>query len=598
MLLNKFTYKGSYLIIPNDLTIGELTDYLVKPIGKYKVYYSEEVYMKEISHNNTKLMLIGYCFDIRDFKLSEDEILKNIILAEDTAEELDYINGRYNILIQKEDTVELYSDASQLQPLVYHHESKALASHDLLLYNILKINEVQNIDKISDRQSELDFTRFENIYKFNPSLKLTLNTFNFERIYPREELVKRSVEEVADEIKPYLDHSISWLKNQPNEKFLTITGGIDSRLSAALTNSFSDQVEYLTYYSPAKKLASQMARLIHLTDRKIAEQFKNNLKWNHSIINIFDYQPNSQEYNYYNELFNSRHAFGLINYYRNEKKYNHAIHVKSTVYGLGKADFDNDLDEKEDTYSFYHRCIHGIGKEFTKNYDLKSEVNGYFKRNLINEGVTKNRHYFDLFHLESRMGNWHSVITLETDPEVDEFIFVNARKLIDLIQQPPVEDRRKFNLYKTLINRYWPVLLHFGINKQKNMFETSRTSSEFLSSTIVESLNKITLAKEEDKIIAVPEKGKVRVEDIFSFNIRTKYKNIRLSSLYNNPKGKGKLKVIIRNEGYYEFFDIVHLNKGVILEAKETPYSVMILYNNTFKRETWSQAGKIIIEEL
>src|SRR5699024_3155301 len=292
---------------------------------------------------------------------------------------------------------------------------------------------------------------------------------------------------MVKEMKPYLDQEILWLKNQPNEKFLTITGGIDSRLSAALTTSFSDQIEYLTYYTPAKKLATQMARLIHLTDRKIAEQLKNNLKWNHSIINIFDYQPNSQEYNYYNELFNSRHAFGLINYYRNEKKYNHAIHVKSTVYGLGKADFDNDLDEKEDTYSFYHRCIHGIGKEFTKNYDLKSEVNGYFKRNLINEGVTKNRHYFDLFHLESRMGNWHSVITLETDPEVDEFIFVNARKLIDLIQQPIVEDRRKFNLYKTLINRYWPVLLHFGINIQKNMFETSRTSSEYLSSTIVES---------------------------------------------------------------------------------------------------------------
>src|SRR5699024_2647189 len=368
--------------------------------------------------------------------------------------------------------------------------------------------------------------------------------------------------------------------------------------SAALTTSFSDQIEYLTYYTPAKKLATQMARLIHLTDRKIAEQLKNNMKWNHSIINIFDYQPNSKEYSYYNELFNSRHAFGLVNYYRNEKKYKHAIHIKSTVYGLGKADFDNELDDKEDTYSFYHRCIHGIGKDFKKKYDLEQEVNNYFERNLIYEGVTKNRHFFDLFHLESRMGNWHSTITLETDPEVDEFIFVNSRKLIDLIQKPRIEDRRDFKLYKNIINEYWPVLMHFGINKQNNMYENNIIPSEHLNSTRVESLNKITLTFEDDKIIAIPEKGKVKVEDIFAFKIITEDKEIRVSSEYNNRKGKGKLKVIIRNENYYETYDIVHLNKGVNLNAKETPYTVMILYNNTFKRDTWSQAGKLVIEEL
>src|SRR5699024_3169497 len=281
---------------------------------------------------------------------------KNIIQAEDKTEELEYVNGRYNLIIRNDNGFELYSDASQLQPLVYHKESKTLASHDLLLYEALRTNGVQNMEKVSERQTELDFTRFENIYKYNPSLKLDLKAFIFERIYPREELVTKTVDEVIEEIKPYFNESISWLKNQPNEKFLTITGGIDSRLSAAFTNSFSNQIEYLTYYTPAKKLATQMAKLIHLTDRKIAEQLKYNMKWNHSIINIFDYQPSSKEYSYYNELFNSRHAFGLLNYYRKEKKYKHAIHIKSTVYGLGKADFDNELDDKEDTYSFYHRC--------------------------------------------------------------------------------------------------------------------------------------------------------------------------------------------------------------------------------------------------
>src|SRR5699024_9961385 len=75
------------------------------------------------------------------------------------------------------------------------------------------------------------------------------------------------------------------------------------------------------------------------------------------------------------------------------------------------------------------------------------------------------RHYFDLFHLESRMGNWHSALTLESDPETEEFIFTNSRKMIDFIQQPKLEERKEFTLYKRIIDHYWPLLLHFGIYK-------------------------------------------------------------------------------------------------------------------------------------
>src|SRR5699024_4738890 len=224
MLLNNYTFKGSYLIILKNYTVENLSDYQKKSIGEYNIYYSKEVYVNEITHKNSTAILIGYCFDIRKHDLSEEEVLKHIIQAEDKSEELEYVNGRYNLIIRNDNGFELYSDASQLQPLVYHKESKTLASHDLLLYEALRTNGVQNMEKVSERQTELDFTRFENIYKYNPSLKLDLKAFIFERIYPREELVTKTVDEVIEEIKPYFNESISWLKNQPNEKFLTITG--------------------------------------------------------------------------------------------------------------------------------------------------------------------------------------------------------------------------------------------------------------------------------------------------------------------------------------------------------------------------------------
>src|SRR5699024_9535535 len=147
------------------------------------------------------------------------------------------------------------------------------------------------------------------------------------------------------------------------------------------------------------------------------------------------------------------------------RNFKNVLHIKSTVFGMGKADYPDELNEKADSLSFYKECIHGLSLAFNKLYNLNEESSKYFERNLVTEGVTLNRHYFDLFHLESRMGNWHSALTLESDPETEEFIFTNSRKMIDFIQQPKLEERKEFTLYKRIIDHYWPLLLHFGINK-------------------------------------------------------------------------------------------------------------------------------------
>src|SRR5699024_3120271 len=91
--------------------------------------------------------------------------------------------------------------------------------------------------------------------------------------------------------------------------------------------------------------------------------------------------------------------------------HDNALHIKSTVFGMGKADFPEELDNKSDDFKFYKKCIHGLSVAFKKLYNLDEEAPKYFERNLVTEGVTLNRHYFDLFHLESRMGNWHSALT-------------------------------------------------------------------------------------------------------------------------------------------------------------------------------------------
>lgn len=597
MKIKGIEFPGSY-IISKEQSSEMLTDFLEYKINDYHIYYSTDMYYDVYKACHNEIFLIGYCFDIRNGELSQKEILENLLSSVNLINDLEFINGRYIIFINKNNQLNIFTDASQLQPLVYHSPSSNLASHDQLLAQYLteKGLEVKQREDM-ENHSELDYTRYYNIYKYNPSLKLDTASFKFERIYPRTTLPTRDTSDIFEEILPYLKESVKWLKNNKQRKFLTITAGIDSRVSASLVRTLDD-VEYLTYITPQSKLSTKMAKIIYRTDNFITQSMKDNLGWKHDIINIFDYRPVEENYQQLFKILNSRHSLGLRKYYEIEKKYNHALHIKSTVFGMGKADFKKNLDKHEDSLDFYDRCVHGIPGKLENRPDYKEILRQYYTRNLIDSGVTKGRHFFDLFHLESRMGNWHSTLTLETDPQTDEFIFTNARKLIDLIQQPSIKERRNYDLYKRIINEFWPVLLHFGINKQKNLYEQSQNEKIINSNIEIEVNDLLTLNSSNNQYIIKPKNAPIKFQDVFQIKVKSNFKdeNLKIRSTYNNPKGIGLIKVIVRNANQQEIFDITKLNKGIDLIVNEDGATIIILYSKTYINKSWRDAGELIIE--
>lgn len=603
MRINELKYNSSYVISEWNLD-SVLSQYKYVNIDKIKLYYDEDVDITQVQDGNDSITMIGYCFDIRDGSKDSKDILLDILNTDNLEEELDYINGRYNFIIQINSTVKVYSDASQLRPLVYHEESKTLASHDSLLKEILAVYEIEVEQRSPGFHTELDFTRFKDIYKFNPSLFLDYTNFEFTRFYPRENLIRQSSQEVFKEMKPYLDQSRIYLENIDNDKFVSVTAGIDSRVSAALTRDFSNEMEYLTYTQSRKRLATKMAKKIYKIDEKITTDMRDYLGWNHSIIKLSDYTPPKDEIKELNKIYNSKHAYALANYYK-DKNYNKAIHVKSTVFGMGKADFPSELDQQEDTYDFYKKCVHGLPQRFFDHADFDKEMEAYFERNLINEGVTKGRHYFDLFHLESRMGNWHSMLTLETDPQTEEFIFTNCRKMIDFIQSPSTQEKRNFKLFKEIINYYWPVLLQFGINsikKEQREGNDEQDTEELIVTTgnglSIKHINKIDIKENNGAIVVKPDSDLVNIYDSYSFAIEKGNFSVKLTSFYRNQKAKNKINVIIKNTDNIEVFDILELNDGITIELKDKPVIVSVVYRANFTSKSWVDAGRLKIEQL
>lgn len=599
MKINKLIYNSGYIITEWNLE-NILSNFKVLNMKDLNIYYDENVNVIEERYEDDSIVMVGYCFDIRDSDKSQNEILRELLLSDSLEEDLDYINGRYNFVIRRGIEYQIFSDASQLRPLIYHKNTRMLASHDSLLNEVLLKYDINLERRNSGFHTELDFTRFKELYKFNPSMYLNFKTFDFVRFYPRTQLQERSIEEIFKEMKPFLDNSRKFLEKIDNDKFVTVTAGIDSRVSAALTRDFSNEIEYLTYTQSPKKLATKMAKQIYKIDEKITTDMKKYLGWNHNIIKLSDYAPSKEKINELSEIYNSKHAYALANYYRDTKKYDKAIHVKSTVFGMGKADFPKELDSHKDTLEFYKKCIHGLPQRFVQNEDVSKEVDEYFKRNMINEGVTKGRHYFDLFHLESRMGNWHSMLTLETDPETEEFIFTNCRKMIDLIQSPSVVERRDFRLYKKIIKEYWPVLLSFGINSVINGTMADNDIYDIRhKQTKVTAINKITIEKKAETLTLKPSVDLINVFDTYSFSIENESKDrkiVKITSFYRKTKAKNKINIIIKTKEDVKVYDILELNKGINLTLDDKPVVVYVVYRANFTSSSWVDAGKLQLD--
>src|SRR5699024_7468842 len=237
MFVNNIETSYSYVLLHQTLRRGSITESINLTIGEYNLHYSNDMDITVFEGNNTQLVALGYMLDIRNGDLTDTEILKSLSVSDDIDRELDYINGRYVLIINKEGDVTVYTDASALLPINYAENQKVIASHDILIEEILKQNNIEVKLLKEELKGSFDFTRYERIFKFNPSLKLNLNTWEFERYYPHNELVPKSIEFVVKELEIYFNEMIKWLKNLNKEIILTLTGGYDSRVSMALTNS-------------------------------------------------------------------------------------------------------------------------------------------------------------------------------------------------------------------------------------------------------------------------------------------------------------------------------------------------------------------------
>src|SRR5699024_814987 len=97
-------------------------------------------------------------------------------------------------------------------------------------------------------------------------------------------------------------------------------------------------------------------------------------------------------------------------------------------------------------------------------------------------------------------------VTQETDPELLEFIYVNSRRIIDLLQSPTIQERRDKMLYKKLILKYWPALLFIGFNEKDLSLDFNKLNlnNEYLNGLKIYDINNLVLETSSNTVTLKP----------------------------------------------------------------------------------------------
>lgn len=141
--------------------------------------HNNEDYLSSVSKENEHLICFGYCFDVRSPKLEVYETLKNLLETKKFTDDLNYLNGQFLIIYNKDDELSLYTDASSLVPVYFSKEFKVVTN----IYNN------------------------DSLISLNPNYSLNLKSFNVERF--------NSLSLYKDiEVGILIDKFMSLLKNQ------------------------------------------------------------------------------------------------------------------------------------------------------------------------------------------------------------------------------------------------------------------------------------------------------------------------------------------------------------------------------------------------
>ncbi|WP_017548112.1 hypothetical protein [Salinicoccus carnicancri] len=484
MINNAKYYPYGYIF--SDEELSNIPDYYEKVlINRYYYYHDKNIDISIFEDDNKFIIIHGEFVHVGiNDQMSKKEVTETLfnLYQEDYLQFLnllDFIAGRFVIIIGDDNKVLVYPDATNTRSTYYSENKNILASHVFLIRDQLVYNRVAFSKALPDLTNGLISTPFNQIKSVVPNYSLELFSKKYKRFFPREnnKYTKLSEEEKFSLFERFWKKQLDFYLKKYKNFIFSITGGGDSRFSLALIKEHINEIQFFTYATKEGIDNSSYAGKLLTLDYKIVKQMLNDINLNHKFIYFVDdkKQLSNEELNLLNKNTIGRHSSFLIPHIKENYNQENLKHIRGNLLEIGKTRYFNkqykesNINEVKKIFDSQYRKA----KDDKYNALADEMFADYIDR--LNYGVNiYDYHILDLYHWEVRMGRWHPEILNTHDIIFDTISPFNHRAMIEVSLSFSYEKRRDEYLFKELINRNYSILNFYGDNTLKNLYEQKR----------------------------------------------------------------------------------------------------------------------------
>jgi hypothetical protein len=429
------------------------------------------------------LLLAGLAIDIQTPSSDLEQISSRLIAALKESDEMfyrlvDFIAGRWICIFRsgRAESVRVMSDATNMLKVNYVEDGSACSSNIFLLNKFIGNETIEYRKEFAEQRDLWKFGSLGNLspianFKIlTPNHILILKGAKVRRFYPREELKELSVDEVVEEILYYAKVQTSRLVNKYS-LFYSLTAGIDSRFSVALSSELKNDVSHFTYlFNDTNVLDMRLSLYIasrlgleHYALTSDSDEYEAIAK--NGASKVFRVKPDNALIKTVRQWSWYSHQLRIIPAYREmvdataQTSCKEPLHMRSNLYEIGRA--------------FWGSREHGPCRDRSEvlkrgRADWAENCSSIFEEFMdetaIDVASTANLDLLDVFYWEHRCGTWVSEVLQESDFVFNTHSLVNCRKILELLLCVKFEDRVKSTVFHNIINRKLPEIRDIPIN--------------------------------------------------------------------------------------------------------------------------------------
>lgn len=564
------------------------------------LYYrkTDDITVKSIK--NLKAILIGYALDTEHSQLNHEEILENLIglYIQDYnlfLDKIDFLNGRFVIIIDSEKDTEIYNDATALRP-IFQWNKTIFASHESVLKAAVRESEKIELKDFGINNGYLDATNTIDVYKFNPNLTFSFRDKNFIRIYPRSEYKVMDSQDILEKIITNFEEQVKWIEKINKKKYFSLTGGYDSRVSLSLIKPILNDITFFTYMTDFKNTKNNAKKEIYLKDNEIVRNLSNNININHQIYGLENYYPDEVFEDSIRTNISSNHSIN-VSYLMYKELEKNSLHIKSTLYEIGKMPYPSEMDFTTDYQRLFKLSVKWQTINFKKKVKNKKKYfNDFIDRSKFEEIEKFNYNLPMMLYWESRMANWHGNITQETDHTSETFIFLNSRYILDLLLRAEFDVRNNKEIFTDIIDIKWPILQYFIPNSYRTLKDEVKNSNTFELADLqleLSNIKNIASVVNNKEIQIMPSENSYLHDDDLTIDFINKSaydKSVVLKGNYRHPQKNIFIKIDNIEYSINDFYD----GKEFTLSG-DSFMTLKYRYIKNFDNQSWYDAGRLLL---